>query len=164
MANMRRVQPRIASLRERYKDDKQRLNQAMMQIYKEEKINPFGGCLPIAVQIPVFLSLYYVLLESVELRQASFIFWLHDLSTPDPYWVLPIIMGITMLVQQKLNPAPVDPVQQKVMMIMPFAFAIFFGFFPSGLVLYWVVNNILSIAQQWAITRSLVPAPRQGKS
>lgn len=164
MANMRRVQPRIIALRERYKDDRQRLNQAMMQIYKEEKINPFGGCLPIVVQIPVFLSLYWVLLESVELRQAGFIFWLHDLSTPDPFWVLPLIMGVTMLAQQKLNPAPVDPVQQKVMMVMPFAFTIFFGFFPSGLVLYWVVNNILSIAQQWAITRSLESSPVRRKS
>jgi len=155
MANMRRVQPRIVSIRERYKDDKARLNQAMMQIYKEEKINPLGGCFPILIQIPVFIALYWVLLESVELRQASFIFWWRDLSTPDPYWVLPVIMGITMYIQQKLNPAPVDPIQAKVMSILPFAFTIFFGFFPSGLVLYWVANNTLSIGQQWLIMRNL---------
>jgi YidC/Oxa1 family membrane protein insertase len=159
MANMRRVQPRILALRDRYKDDRARLNQAMMQIYKEEKINPFGGCLPIVVQIPVFIALYWVLLESVELRQAPFVLWLHDLSTPDPYWVLPIVMGVTMLVQQKLNPAPLDPVQEKVMMVLPFVFTIFFGFFPAGLVLYWVVNNVLSIAQQWLITRSIDTQP-----
>lgn len=155
MANMRRVQPRIIAIRDRYKNDRARLNQAMAQIYKEEKINPFGGCLPIVIQIPVFIALYWVLLESVEMRQSGFIFWLHDLSTPDPYWVLPILMGATMFIQQKLNPAAMDPVQEKVMLIMPFAFTIFFGFFPSGLVLYWVVNNVLSIAQQWLITRSL---------
>ena len=167
MANMRRVQPRIMSIRDRYKDDKARLNQAMMEIYKEEKINPLGGCFPILVQIPVFISLYWVLLESVELRQASFIFWWQDLSSPDPYFVLPIIMGVTMLIQQKLNPAPMDPVQEKVLMVMPFAFTIFFAFFPSGLVLYWVANNILSIAQQWRITRVLERAgpvqPQQKK-
>jgi len=155
MANMRRVQPRIMSIRERYKNDKTRLNQAMMEIYKEEKINPLGGCLPIAVQIPVFIALYWVLLESIELRQAPFIFWIRDLSAPDPYWVLPVLMGITMFTQQKLNPSPMDPIQQKVMMALPFAFTIFFGFFPSGLVLYWVVNNALSIVQQWRITRNL---------
>lgn len=155
MANMRRVQPRLVALRDRYKDDRAKLNQAMMQIYKEEKINPLGGCFPILIQIPVFIALYWVLLESIELRQAPFILWLHDLSTPDPYWVLPLIMGVTMFVQQKLNPAPIDPVQAKVMMIMPFAFTIFFGFFPSGLVLYWVANNTLSIIQQWMITRNL---------
>ena len=155
MANMRRVQPRLLAIRDRYKNDKTRLNQAMMQIYKEEKINPFGGCLPIVIQIPVFISLYWVLLESVELRQSGFVLWLHDLSTPDPYWVLPVLMGITMFFQQRLNPAPMDPVQQKVMQFMPFAFTIFFGFFPSGLVLYWLVNNILSIGQQWLITRNI---------
>ncbi|MEX2353946.1 MAG: membrane protein insertase YidC, partial [Gammaproteobacteria bacterium] len=141
MANMRRVQPRLVSLKERYKDDRAKMNQAMMQIYKEEKINPLGGCFPILIQIPVFIALYWVLLESVELRQAEFIFWLQDLSTPDPYWVLPVIMGITMFVQQKLNPAPIDPIQAKVMMVLPFVFTVFFGFFPSGLVLYWVANN-----------------------
>lgn len=155
MANMRRVQPRIMSIRERYKNDKQRLNQAMMDIYKEEKINPLGGCFPILIQIPVFIALYWVLLESIELRHAPFILWIHDLSAPDPFWVLPVLMGITMFIQQKLNPAPMDPVQEKVMMSLPFVFTIFFGFFPSGLVLYWVVNNVLSIAQQWMITRKL---------
>ena len=158
MANMRRVQPRIMSLRDRYKNDKARLNQAMMQIYKEEKINPFGGCLPILVQIPIFIALYWVLLESVEMRQASFIFWLQDLSGPDPYFILPLLMGITMFIQQKLNPAPMDPIQEKVMSVLPIVFTVFFAFFPSGLVLYWVVNNILSIAQQWKITRSLEKA------
>lgn len=155
MANMRRVQPRLVSLRDRYKDDKVKMNQAMMQIYKEEKINPLGGCFPILIQIPVFIALYWVLLESIELRQAGFILWLDDLSAPDPYWVLPLIMGVTMFIQQKLNPAPIDPVQAKVMMIMPFAFTIFFGFFPSGLVLYWVANNTLSIIQQWIIMQNL---------
>ncbi len=155
MANMRRVQPRIVALRDRYKEDRARLNQAMMQIYKEEKINPFGGCFPILVQIPVFLALYWVLLESVELRQADFIFWLKDLSSKDPFFVLPIIMGATMLIQQRLNPAPMDPLQEKVMKALPFIFTVFFAFFPSGLVLYWVTNNILSIAQQWFITKNL---------
>ncbi len=155
MANMRRVQPRLVSIRDRYKDDRARLNQAMMQIYKEEKINPFGGCFPILVQIPVFLALYWVLLESVELRQADFILWLSDLSSKDPFYVLPIIMGATMLIQQRLNPAPMDPMQEKVMKALPFIFTVFFAFFPSGLVLYWVTNNILSIAQQWLITKNL---------
>ena len=155
MANMRRVQPRLMAIRDRHKDDRARLNQAMMQIYKEEKINPFGGCFPILVQIPVFLALYWVLLESVELRQADFIFWLKDLSSKDPFYVLPIVMGATMLIQQKLNPAPMDPMQEKVMKALPFVFTVFFAFFPSGLVLYWVTNNVLSIAQQWLIMRNL---------
>ncbi len=155
MANMRKVQPRLLSLRERYKNDRARLNQAMMDIYKEEKINPLGGCFPILVQIPVFIALYWVLLESVELRQAPFILWIKDLSGKDPYYVLPIVMGATMLIQQKLNPAPMDPIQEKVMMMLPIVFTVFFAFFPSGLVLYWVVNNILSIAQQWLITRNI---------
>lgn len=158
MARMRQVQPRLVSLKERYKDDRVKMNQAMMQIYKEEKINPFGGCFPIVVQIPVFIALYWVLLESVELRQAGFILWINDLSTPDPYWVLPLIMGITMFLQQKLNPAPIDPVQAKVMMVLPVVFTVFFGFFPSGLVLYWVANNTLSILQQWKIMRNLEKA------
>ena len=155
MANMRRVQPRLMALRDRYKDDRARLNQAMMQIYKEEKINPFGGCFPILVQIPVFIALYWVLLESVELRQADFILWLNDLSVKDPYFVLPVIMGVTMYIQQKLNPAPMDPLQEKVFKVLPLIFTVFFAFFPSGLVLYWVTNNILSIAQQWMIMRNL---------
>lgn len=155
MANMRRVQPRLLSIKERYKDDRARLNQAMMDIYKEEKINPLGGCFPILIQIPVFISLYWVLLESVELRQADFILWIHDLSIPDPFFVLPLLMGVTMFIQQKLNPAPMDPVQAKVMSVLPVVFTVFFAFFPSGLVLYWVVNNTLSIAQQWMITRNI---------
>jgi YidC/Oxa1 family membrane protein insertase len=155
MANMRKLQPRLKQLQERYADDRNKLNQAMMDMYRKEKINPLGGCLPILVQIPVFIALYWVLLGSVELRQAPFIFWLTDLSTPDPYFVLPLIMGVTMLLQHHLNPAPLDPVQQKVMMMLPIVFTIFFAFFPSGLVLYWVVNNALSIAQQWVITKKI---------
>ncbi|MGQ0658474.1 MAG: membrane protein insertase YidC [Chromatiales bacterium] len=155
MANMKRVQPRLLALRERYANDRQRLNQAMMELYKQEKINPLGGCLPILIQIPVFLALYWVLLESVELRQAPFMGWIRDLSTADPYFVLPLLMGITMYLQLKMNPAPPDPVQAKVMQMLPFIFTVFFAFFPSGLVLYWLVNNILSIGQQWLITRSI---------
>lgn len=155
MANMRRITPRLQALKERFGDDKQGMHKAMMDIYKKEKINPLGGCLPILVQIPVFISLYWVLLEAVELRQAPFIFWISDLSTKDPYFVLPLIMGISMFIQQKLNPPPMDPIQAKVMMLLPFIFTVFFAFFPSGLVLYWVVNNILSISQQWVITRKI---------
>ena len=153
MANMRRLTPRLKSLKERYGDDRQKLNQAMMELYKKEKINPLGGCLPILVQIPVFIALYWVLLESVELRQAPFMLWITDMSAPDPYYVLPLLMGVTMLIQQRLNPAPMDPIQAKVMMALPIVFTVFFAFFPSGLVLYWVVNNTLSIAQQWVITK-----------
>jgi len=159
MANMKRVAPRLKALKERYGDDKQALNKAMMDIYKREKINPLGGCLPVLVQIPVFISLYWVLLESVEMRQAEFIFWLNDLSAPDPYFVLPLLMGATMIIQQKLNPAPMDPIQQKVMGMLPIVFTVFFAFFPSGLVLYWVANNVLSITQQWIITRRIAPPP-----
>ncbi|MCW8908128.1 MAG: membrane protein insertase YidC [Sedimenticola sp.] len=155
MANMRRMTPRIQALKERFGEDKTRLNAAMMELYKKEKINPLGGCLPILVQIPVFISLYWVLLESVEMRQAPFIFWIEDLSTKDPFFVLPLIMGVSMYIQQKLNPAPPDPMQAKIMMALPFVFTIFFAFFPSGLVLYWVTNNVLSIAQQWYITRQI---------
>jgi YidC/Oxa1 family membrane protein insertase len=155
MANMRRLQPRLAELKERYGDDRQRMSQAMMELYKREKVNPLGGCLPIVVQIPVFIALYWVLVESVELRQAPFIAWIRDLSVPDPYYVLPVLMGVTMLVQQWLNPNPVDPLQKKVMMAMPLVFTVFFAFFPAGLVLYWTTNNALSIAQQWHITRRI---------
>ena len=162
MANMRKVQPRLLSIRERYKSDRARQHQAMMALYKEEKINPLGGCFPVLVQIPVFISLYWVLLESVELRQADFVLWINDLSAPDPYFVLPLIMGATMFIQQKLNPAPMDPMQQKIMSILPVIFTVFFAFFPSGLVLYWVANNILSIAQQWMITRSIERAAAAG--
>ena len=155
MANMRRVQPRMLALRERFASDRAQLNQAMMKLYKDEKINPLGGCLPIVVQIPVFIALYWVLLESVEMRQAPFILWVHDLSEKDPFFVLPLLMGISMWAQQKLNPAPIDPMQAKVMQFMPIMFTVFFAFFPSGLVLYWFVNNMLSIAQQWQITRAV---------
>jgi YidC/Oxa1 family membrane protein insertase len=155
MANMRKFTPRLQAMKDRYGDDKQRLNQAMMELYKKEKINPLGGCLPIVVQIPVFIALYWVLLESVELRQAPFILWINNLSAKDPYFVLPLIMGVSMFIQQKLNPAPPDPMQAKIMMSLPFVFTIFFAFFPSGLVLYWVVNNIISILQQWYITRKI---------
>ena len=155
MARMRKLQPKIMSLKDRYGSDRQKLNQAMMEMYKKEKINPLGGCLPIVVQIPVFIALYWVLLETVELRQADFMFWLDDLSTHDPFYVLPILMGISMFVQQRLSPAPPDPIQAKVMMAMPIVFTFFFLFFPSGLVLYWLCNNLLSIAQQWYITRRI---------
>ena len=157
MARMRKLQPRLTALRERYGDDRARMNQAMMELYKKEKINPLGGCLPILVQIPVFIALYWVLLESVELRQAGFMLWINDLSTYDPYFVLPILMGVTMFLQQRLNPAPPDPLQAKVMMALPLVFTFFFLFFPSGLVLYWLINNVLSIAQQWVITQRIAP-------
>ncbi len=158
MANMRRMTPRLQALKDRYGDDKERLNKAMMEMYKKEKINPLGGCLPIVVQIPVFIALYWVLLESVEMRQAPFALWLDNLSAPDPYFILPLLMGASMFIQQKLNPAPVDPLQAKMMMSLPLVFTIFFAFFPSGLVLYWTVNNMLSIAQQWHITKNIEKA------
>jgi YidC/Oxa1 family membrane protein insertase len=155
MAKMRTVTPRLMALKERYGDDRQKLNQEMMALYKREKINPLGGCLPIAVQIPVFIALYWALLGAVEIRDAPWILWISDLSAADPYYVLPVIMVITMLIQTKLNPTPPDPIQAKVMMMMPFIFGAMFFFFPAGLVLYWVVNNLLSIAQQWQITRMI---------
>ncbi|MBE0509528.1 MAG: membrane protein insertase YidC [Chromatiales bacterium] len=158
MAHMRKVQPKLKELKERYGDDKQKLNESMMRMYKEEKINPLGGCLPILVQIPVFIALYWMLLESVEMRQAPFMLWIQDLSSPDPWFILPILMGVTMLIQHRLNPTPLDPIQARIMMILPIAFTFFFIFFPAGLVLYWVVNNILSIAQQYYITRYVVKA------
>ena len=155
MANMRKLAPRLQALKDRYGDDRARLNQAMMEMYKKEKINPLGGCLPMLVQIPFFIALYWVLMEAVELRQAPFMLWIKDLSIQDPYYVLPVLMGITMLAQQKLNPAPMDPMQQKVMMALPIVFTVFFAFFPAGLVLYWFVNNLLSIAQQYVITKRI---------
>ena len=155
MAKMKLVTPRLMKLREQYAGDKTKLNQAMMDLYKTEKINPLGGCLPILVQIPVFIALYWVLFESVELRHAPFYLWIKDLSAPDPWYVLPTLMMASMIVQTKMNPTPPDPVQAKVMMIMPFAFGVMFYFFASGLVLYWFVNNILSILQQWQITRMI---------
>lgn len=151
MARMKALQPRITTLRERHKGDAQKMNQAMMELYRSEKINPLGGCFPILIQIPVFIALYWVLLASVEMRNAPWIGWIHDLSSPD--YVLPILMAVSMFVQTKLNPTPPDPLQAKMMMIMPLVFSFMFFFFPAGLVLYWVVNNILSIAQQWQIGR-----------
>ena len=155
MANMRKMTPRIKTLKERYGDDKQKLNQAMMKLYKEEKINPLGGCLPILIQIPVFIALYWALLESVELRQAPWILWIKDLSAPDPYFILPILMGVSMLAQQSLSAVAMDPMQKRIMMAMPVVFTFFFLFFPSGLVLYWTVNNLLTIAQQYTINKKM---------
>ncbi|MHB1620832.1 MAG: membrane protein insertase YidC [Sulfuricella sp.] len=163
MAQMRVLGPKLQKLKEQYGDDRQRLHTAMMELYKTEKVNPLGGCLPIVVQIPVFIAFYWALLNSVEMRQAPFILWIHDLTAPDPYYILPIIMGITMLIQTRLNPTPPDPIQAKVMMIMPIAFSIFFFFFPAGLVLYWVVNNTLSIAQQWYVTHGVEQAKAAAK-
>ena len=153
MAGMRKLQPKLLALRERYGDDKAKISQATMEMYRAEKVNPLGGCLPIVVQIPVFIALYWVLLESVELRQAPFMLWIADLASADPYHVLPVIMGATMLIQQRLNPAPPDPMQAKIMMFLPVLFTGLFWNFPAGLVLYWIVNNSLSILQQWYITR-----------
>lgn len=154
MAKMRTLSPKMQHLKELYGDDRQKLSQKMMDLYKQEKINPASGCLPIFIQIPVFIALYWVLLESVELRQVPF-WWLSDLSSKDPYFILPILMGASMFFQQKLNPTPPDPMQAKIMMALPFVFTIFFLWMPSGLVLYWTVNNILSITQQWVINRRI---------
>jgi YidC/Oxa1 family membrane protein insertase len=153
MAKMRKLQPRMKALQERYADDRQELSRKMMELYRSEGANPMAGCLPILVQMPVFFALYWVLIESVELRQAPFVLWIGDLSSRDPYFILPLLMGVTMFAQQKLNPAPPDPVQAKVMMIMPVVFTGMFAFFPSGLVLYWFVNNLVSILQQWRINK-----------
>ncbi|MGI9295830.1 MAG: membrane protein insertase YidC [Pseudomonadales bacterium] len=155
MANMRKLQPKMMELRERYGDDRQKMSQETMALYQKEKINPLGGCLPILVQMPVFIALYWVLMESVELRHAPFAFWIKDLAAMDPYFVLPLIMGVTMWFQQKLNPPPPDPMQARVFQWMPVVFTFLFLWFPSGLVLYWVTNNILSMTQQWIITRRI---------
>lgn len=155
MANMRKFAPKMQQLKERYGDDRQRMSQAMMELYKKEKINPLGGCLPMIVQIPVFIALYWVLLESVELRQAPFILWIVDLSIKDPYYILPLLMGVCMFIQFKLNPTPPDPIQAKVMMALPVIMTLFFAFFPAGLVLYWFANSALSVAQQWYITAKI---------
>ncbi len=163
MAKMKALGPRLQKLKEQYGDDRQKLHQAMMDIYKTEKINPLGGCLPVVIQIPVFIALYWVLLYSVEMRHAPFALWIQDLTAQDPYYVLPVLMGISMLVQTKLNPTPPDPIQAKIMMIMPVAFSIMFFWFPAGLVLYWVVNNTLSIAQQWRINSVMNNAPKKVK-
>lgn len=155
MAQMRELAPRLQSMKEKFGDDRQKMQMAMMELYKKEKINPLGGCLPILIQIPVFIALYWVLLGSVELRHAPFFGWIHDLSAIDPYFILPILMGATMIIQTRLNPKPTDPIQAKVMTWMPVIFSVFFFFFPAGLVLYWLVNNILSIAQQWYINKTI---------
>ena len=159
MARMKEVQPRLLVMKEQFKGEPQKLNQAMMEMYRKEKINPLGGCLPVLIQIPVFISLYWVLLSSVEMRNAPWIGWIHDLSVPDPYYILPIIMAASMFVQTKLNPTPPDPIQAKVMLYMPLVFSVMFFFFPAGLVLYWVVNNLLSIAQQWQINQMFGKKP-----
>ena len=156
MARMKKLQPKMVALKERYGDDRAKMGQKTMELYKKEKVNPLGGCLPMIVQIPVFIALYWMLIESVELRQAPWILWIKDLADKDPFFILPVIMGITMFIQQKLNPAPVDPIQAKVFMFLPFVFTAFFAFFPAGLVLYWIVNNTLSIAQQYYITRYVI--------
>ena len=155
MAHMKIVQPRIVAMKEKFGDDKQKLNQAMMELYKTEKINPLGGCFPILIQIPVFIALYWTLLESVEMRQAPFALWIDNISAADPYFILPVIYGITMFLQQRLNPAPVDPMQKKMMQLLPIMFTGFFAFFPAGLVLYWIVNNVLTIAQQTFIMKRI---------
>jgi YidC/Oxa1 family membrane protein insertase len=155
MAKMRVLTPKLSKLKETYADDRQRMNQEMMEVYKREKVNPLGGCLPILVQIPVFIALYWVLLSTVEMRGAPWLGWIADLSVKDPYYVMPVIMGATMLFQTSLNPTPPDPMQAKIMWIMPIVFTGMFLFFPAGLVLYWTVNNLLSIAQQWQVNRMI---------
>lgn len=155
MAKMKAVAPRLQRLKEQYGDDRMKMQQAMMEMYKTEKINPLGGCLPILIQIPVFIGLYWALLASVELRQAPWLGWIEDLSRPDPFYILPVIMAATMFAQTFLNPPPPDPLQAKMMKIMPLAFSVMFFFFPAGLVLYWVVNNILSMAQQWYVNKQI---------
>jgi YidC/Oxa1 family membrane protein insertase len=156
MAKMKVVTPKMTAIRERYKDDPAKMNQAMMELYKTEKINPLGGCFPILIQMPVFLALYWVLQASVEIRNAPWVGWIHDLAAPDPYYILPVLYAISMFVTSKLNPPPADPMQAKMMLYMPLMFSVMFFFFPSGLVLYWVVNNLLSIAQQWVINNKIV--------
>ena len=158
MGKMKLLTPKMTAIREQHKDDPQKMNQAMMELYRTEKVNPLGGCLPILIQTPVFMALYSVVLASVELRNAPWLGWIHDLSTPDPFLILPVLMAVSMFIQTKLNPAPADPMQAKMMLIMPLVFSVMFFFFPSGLVLYWVINNVLSIGQQWVITKNLAVA------
>jgi YidC/Oxa1 family membrane protein insertase len=164
MAKMKAINPRIMEMRERLKDKPQEMQMAMMKIYREEKVNPMGGCFPIMVQIPVFIALYWVLLSSVEMRGAPWIGWIKDLAAPDPYYILPLIMAGTMVIQTRLNPVPPDPLQAKLMMWMPLIFSVMFFFFPAGLVLYWLVNNLFSIAQQWVITRKIEGKPVFGRA
>jgi YidC/Oxa1 family membrane protein insertase len=152
---MKAINPKVTEMRERLKDKPQQMQQEMMRIYREEKVNPLGGCLPIAIQIPFFIALYWVLLSSVEMRNAPWILWITDLSTKDPFYILPLLMTATTVLQTWLNPTPPDPMQAKLMWIMPLMFSFMFFFFPAGLVLYWLTNNILSIAQQWVINRQL---------
>jgi YidC/Oxa1 family membrane protein insertase len=160
MAKMKAINPKVMAMRERFKDNPQQMQQEMMKIYREEKVNPMGGCLPIMVQIPVFIALYWVLLSSVEMRGAPWVGWIHDLSAPDPFYILPVVMTLTTMLQTALNPAPPDPMQAKMMWIMPLAFSVMFFFFPSGLVLYWITNNVLSIAQQWLINKRMGVPPQ----
>jgi YidC/Oxa1 family membrane protein insertase len=160
MAKMKAINPKIMEMRERLKDNPQQMQMEMMKIYREEKVNPMGGCLPIALQIPVFIALYWVLLSTVEIRNAPWLGWIHDLSAPDPFFILPLVMTLTTLLQTSLNPAPPDPMQAKMMWIMPLAFSVMFFFFPAGLVLYWITNNVLSIAQQWVINVRLGVPPK----
>ena len=155
MAGMRRVMPKMQQLKESYADDKVKLQKATMELYKKEKINPFGGCLPMLVQMPVFISLYWMLMRSVELRHAPFFLWINDLSVMDPYFILPLLMGASMFLQTSLSPTPGDPMQAKVMKFMPIMMTVFFLWFPAGLVLYWLVNSVLGICQQWYITRKI---------
>jgi YidC/Oxa1 family membrane protein insertase len=164
MAKMKKVTPKLMQLRERFGSDRVKMNQAMMELYKTEKINPLGGCLPIVVQIPVFISLYWVLLASVEMRDAPWILWIQDLAKPDPYFILPVLMAVTMFIQTRLNPTPPDPLQAKMMLFMPLIFSVMFFFFPAGLVLYWFVNNLFSITQQWVITRRIEGKPVFGRA
>jgi YidC/Oxa1 family membrane protein insertase len=159
MAKMKAINPKVMAMRERYKDNPQQMQQEMMRIYREEKVNPMGGCFPIMIQIPVFIALYWVLLSSVEMRNAPWIGWIRDLSTPDPYFILPVVMTLTTLLQTALNPQPPDPMQAKLMWFMPLAFSVMFFFFPAGLVLYWITNNVLSIAQQWLINKRMGVPP-----
>ncbi len=163
MVRMREIQPRLAALKEKHGDDKQAFSKATMEFYRKEKVNPLGGCLPMVVQIPVFFALYYVLIESVQLRQAPFLFWIQDLAIKDPYYVLPILMGVSMLIQYKLSPPPPDPTQAKVMMFLPVIFTIFFLSFPAGLVLYWLVNNVASLLQQWYVMKTYNPKAHSKK-
>ncbi|MBU2718058.1 membrane protein insertase YidC [Acidithiobacillus ferridurans] len=158
MANMRKLQPKLEKLKQEIGDDRQKLGVAMMELYRSEKVNPMAGCLPIILQMPFFIALYWVLVESVSLRQAPFILWIHDLAIPDPYFILPLLMGVSMFFQQRLNPAPVDPMQKRIMSALPVVFAVFFSFFPAGLVLYWLTNNVVSIGQQYLITRHIMAA------
>ncbi len=164
MARMRNLQPKLTALKERFADDKQAFSKAMMELYRKEKVNPLGGCLPMVIQIPVFIALYWVLLESVQLRQAPFMFWIHDLAAPDPFYVLPVLMGITFFIQQKLSPPPPDPMQAKLMMALPIVFTVLFLNMPAGLMLYWVASNTLSILQQWHVMRTVNNEVSKGKS